>query len=186
MRPDVSRVECSLGIFEFLRAPRTSTESTSQLLAIVSAFYQSNQRTITIFSSLSFSGLVRSRDGSHLSPNTQPFISLPSPNIQSAKVRATLVKMHYLMRNGKRWSTCCMQQDLVALKRAPSYSFAEFPSRSLRKFIALLFPGSKKVSSHFVVRLWSFVAVALSLSVLVFSVRTKLDPLDREGLLARA
>ena len=86
MRPDVSRVECSLGIFEFLRAPRTSTESTSQLLAIVSAFYQSNQRTITIFASLSFSGLVRSRDGSHLSPNTQPFISLPSPNIQSAKV----------------------------------------------------------------------------------------------------
>ncbi|TRY71150.1 hypothetical protein TCAL_10301 [Tigriopus californicus] len=30
-------------------------------------------------------GLVRSRDGSHLSPNTQPYISLPSPNIQSAK-----------------------------------------------------------------------------------------------------
>ncbi len=33
-----------------------------------------------------FAGLVRSRDGSHLSPNTQPYISLPSPNIQSAKV----------------------------------------------------------------------------------------------------
>lgn len=30
-------------------------------------------------------GLVRSRDGSHLSPNTQTYISLPSPNIQSAK-----------------------------------------------------------------------------------------------------
>lgn len=33
-----------------------------------------------------FAGLVRSRDGSHLSPNAQPYISLPSPNIQSAKV----------------------------------------------------------------------------------------------------
>ena len=53
-------------------------------------------------------------------------------------------------------------------ERAPSDSFAEFPSRSLRKFIALLFPGSKKVSSHFVVRLWSFVAVALSLCTCVF------------------
>ena len=51
-------------------------------------------------------------------------------------------------------------------ERAPSDSFAEFPSRSLRKFIALLFPGSKKVSSHFVVRLWSFVALALSLCFL--------------------
>jgi len=30
-------------------------------------------------------GLVRSRDGSHLSPNSQPYISLPSPNIQTAK-----------------------------------------------------------------------------------------------------
>ena len=33
-----------------------------------------------------FAGLVRSRDGSHLSPNSQPYISLPSPNIQTAKV----------------------------------------------------------------------------------------------------
>ena len=30
-------------------------------------------------------GLVRSRDGSNLSPSGQPYISLPSPNIQSAK-----------------------------------------------------------------------------------------------------
>ena len=30
-------------------------------------------------------GLVRSRDGGRLSPNTQPYMSLPSPNIQSAK-----------------------------------------------------------------------------------------------------
>ena len=32
-----------------------------------------------------FTGLVRSRDGGRLSPNTQPYMSLPSPNIQSAK-----------------------------------------------------------------------------------------------------
>ena len=31
------------------------------------------------------SGLVRSRDGSSLSPSGQPYISLPSPNIQSVK-----------------------------------------------------------------------------------------------------
>ena len=31
-------------------------------------------------------GLVRSRDGSNLSPSGQPYISLPSPNIQSAKL----------------------------------------------------------------------------------------------------
>ena len=30
-------------------------------------------------------GLVRSRDGTNLSPSGQPYISLPSPNIQSAK-----------------------------------------------------------------------------------------------------
>ncbi len=30
-------------------------------------------------------GLVRSRDGGRLSPNTQPYMSLPSPNIQSAQ-----------------------------------------------------------------------------------------------------
>ena len=154
MRPDLSRVECSLGIFEFLRAPRTSTESTSQLLAIVSAFYQSHQRTITIFSSLSFSGLVRSRDGSHLSPNTQPFISLPSPNIQSAKVSKSYTCENALFN--EKWEEVkyvlhATRFSGIELKRAPS--FAEFPSRSLRKFIALLFPGSKKVSSHFVVRL---------------------------------
>ena len=28
---------------------------------------------------------MRSRDGGRLSPNTQPYMSLPSPNIQSAK-----------------------------------------------------------------------------------------------------
>ena len=32
-----------------------------------------------------FSGLVRSRDGTNLSPSGQPYISLPSPNIQSVK-----------------------------------------------------------------------------------------------------
>ena len=35
-------------------------------------------------------GLVRSRDGSRLSPNTQTYMSLPSPNIQSAKVSASI------------------------------------------------------------------------------------------------
>ena len=43
--------------------------------------------TVWSLSPIYFPGLVRSRDGSHLSPNTQPYISLPSPNIQSAKVR---------------------------------------------------------------------------------------------------
>ena len=38
--------------------------------------------TTTLFC---ISGLVRSRDGGRLSPNTQPYMSLPSPNIQSAK-----------------------------------------------------------------------------------------------------
>ena len=37
---------------------------------------------------LLITGLVRSRDGSRLSPNTQAYISLPSPNIQSAKVKS--------------------------------------------------------------------------------------------------
>ena len=36
-------------------------------------------------------GLVRSRDGSRLSPNTQAYMSLPSPNIQSAKVSAAMI-----------------------------------------------------------------------------------------------
>ena len=73
-------------------------------------------------------------------------------------------------------------------ERAPSDSFAEFPSRSLRKFIALLFPGSKKVSSHFVVRLWSFVALALSLSVLsvlMFSEEHKIGSI-RQRRIARS
>ena len=39
------------------------------------------------------SGLVRSRDGSRLSPNTQACISLPSPNIQSSKVRYIKVQL---------------------------------------------------------------------------------------------
>ena len=38
-------------------------------------------------------GLVRSRDGSRLSPNTQTYISLPSPNIQSAKVQKKLFNL---------------------------------------------------------------------------------------------
>ncbi|XP_071748760.1 uncharacterized protein [Lepeophtheirus salmonis] len=42
-------------------------------------------------STSSTGGLVRSRDGSHLSPNSQPFISLPSPNIQSAKNTVSIV-----------------------------------------------------------------------------------------------
>merc|ERR1719361_2444334 len=35
--------------------------------------------------SIYYQGLVRSRDGTNLSPSGQPYVSLPSPNIQSVK-----------------------------------------------------------------------------------------------------
>ena len=54
-------------------------------------------------------GLVRSRDGSRLSPNTQTYMSLPSPNIQSAKVSAsifvTAIRVANEGQNYKSWFT---------------------------------------------------------------------------------
>lgn len=51
---------------------------------LIFSFSEKRTNPLMIPFALSLSGLVRSRDGSHLSPNTQPFISLPSPNIQSS------------------------------------------------------------------------------------------------------
>ncbi len=88
-----------------------------------------------------FPGLVRSRDGSHLSPNSQPYISLPSPNVQSVNVSSFLFCRFELPQSGKARrqktesaQTSIKSNELCGKCGLMKYTFSHFLKRTTRSW----------------------------------------------------